>query len=143
MVEAPTDRRHLLGALGRFDEQDVGPRLGEGVGPAQRLVQTVVGTGISAGDDQEIGAVPGFRRDLELNERVLRYMMLAVDEVPEEERKLAAEEDGAEYTVPEPPDDDMIEMPEEEEADSSTDVDIPADIPAEASATAPEPAKEG
>ena len=82
--------------------------------------------------------IPGFRRDLELNERVLRYMMLAVDEVPEEERKLAAEEDGAEYEVPTPPEDDAIEMPEEEEVPVDT-VDLEGiEAP---SALADEPAK--
>lgn len=86
--------------------------------------------------------IPGFLRDLELNERVLRYLMLKVEECPEEERKLAAEEDGAEYTVPEPPEDDEIELPEEEEgADTGAD-DVPTDVPAEASATAVEPPKE-
>ncbi len=87
--------------------------------------------------------IPGFLRDLELNESVLRYLMVRVEETPEDERKLAAEEDGAEYTVPEPPDDDLIEIPEEDETDSATDVDIPVDIPAEASATAPDPVREG
>ena len=85
--------------------------------------------------------IPGFLRDLELNERVLRYMMLRVEECPEEERKLAAEEDGSEYTVPEPPDDDLIEVEEEEVIDPHEDV--PTDVPAEASATAPEPPREG
>ena len=87
--------------------------------------------------------IPGFLRDLELNESVLRYLMVRVDEPPEEERKLAAEEDGAEYSVPEPPDDDLIEVQEEAETDPLMDIDIPVDIPAEASATAPEPAREG
>ena len=88
--------------------------------------------------------IPGFLRDLELNERVLRYLMLKVEDCPEEERKLAAEEDGDEYTVPEPPDDDLIELPEEGEDDeSAADFDIPTDVPAEASATAPEPPREG
>ena len=88
--------------------------------------------------------IPGFLRDLELNERVLRYLMLKVEDCPEEERKLAAEEDGDEYTVPEPPDDDLIELPEEgEDAESAADFDIPTDVPAEASATAPEPPREG
>lgn len=67
--------------------------------------------------------IQGFLRDLELNERVLRYLMLRVDETPEEERKLAAEEDGSEYTVPEPPEDDALEAPEEEDDDDSDDVD--------------------
>ena len=34
--------------------------------------------------------IPGFLRDLELNERVLRYMMLKAEECPEEERKRTA-----------------------------------------------------
>ena len=42
-----------------------------------------------------------------------------------------------------PPDDDMIEIPEEDESDAANDVDIPTDIPAEASATAPDPVREG
>lgn len=67
--------------------------------------------------------IPSFLRDLELNERVLRYMMLKVEETPEEERKLAAEEDGSEYTVPEPPEDDALEAPEEEVIDPAEDVD--------------------
>ena len=50
------------------------------------------------GDNSE-----GMRRDLDLNERILRYLFTAVDELPEGEAALAAEEDGAEYVVPEPP----------------------------------------
>ena len=50
------------------------------------------------GDNSE-----SMRRDLDLNERVLRYLFTAVDELPEGEAALAAEEDGAEYVVPEPP----------------------------------------
>lgn len=73
--------------------------------------------------------IPGFRRDLELNERVLRYLMLAAEEVPEDEKKLAAEEDGAEYEVPAPPDDDAIEAPEEEDTDDDLDgMDAPSAV---------------
>ena len=86
--------------------------------------------------------ISGFLRDLELNERVLRYMMLKVEECPEEERKLAAEEEGSDYEVPAPPEDDAIELPEEGEGDATMD-DVPTDVPAEAAATAVEPAKEG
>ena len=50
------------------------------------------------GDNSE-----SMRRDFDLNERVLRYLFTAVDELPEGEAALAAEEDGAEYVVPEPP----------------------------------------
>ncbi len=77
--------------------------------------------------------IPGFRRDFELNERVLRYLMVNVDECSEDEKKLAAEEDGTEYTVPEPPEDDALEMPEEPESEDDTD-DIDVDVPAEAGA---------
>jgi small subunit ribosomal protein S6 len=34
--------------------------------------------------------IPGFLRDLELNESVLRYLMVRVDETPEDERTRAA-----------------------------------------------------
>ncbi|MEM9383203.1 MAG: hypothetical protein AAGB93_24860, partial [Planctomycetota bacterium] len=62
---------------------------------------------------------------------------------PEEERKLAAEEEGSDYEVPAPPEDDAIELPEEGEATDTGADDVPTDVPAEASATAVEPAKEG
>lgn len=77
--------------------------------------------------------MPGFRRDFELNERVLRYIVVCADEVTEEEKKLAAEEDGTEYTVPEPPEDDALEMTEEEDAEDTSD-DIDVEVPAEAGA---------
>lgn len=77
--------------------------------------------------------IPGFRRDFELNERVLRSLIVCADEVSEDEKKLAAEEDGTEYTVPEPPEDDALEIPEEgSEEDDSDDIDV--DVPAEAGA---------
>ncbi|QDV06613.1 30S ribosomal protein S6 [Planctomycetes bacterium Poly30] len=76
--------------------------------------------------------IPGFRRDFELNERVLRSLIVCVDEVSEDEKKLAAEEDGTEYTVPEPPEDDALEAPDEVEEDDDDDLDM--DVPAEAGA---------
>src|SRR6202008_2730516 len=39
------------------------------------------------------------RRDLELNENVLRYLMLAKDSVPPAEIELAAAEDAADFNV--------------------------------------------
>ncbi len=56
--------------------------------------------------------IPHLRREFELSEVVLRNLILAVDEMPEEELALAALEDDAEYTVPAPPADDA---PTEEE----------------------------
>lgn len=57
----------------------------------------------------EGGAMPALRRDLDLNERVLRYLNLAVDGVPEGEAELAAAENAADFRVPEPPADDAPE----------------------------------
>ena len=54
--------------------------------------------------------LPAFRRDLELNERVLRYLLTAVDALPEGEAEQAKAEDGADFTVPPPPEDDAIEL---------------------------------
>tara|TARA_R110002126_G_scaffold105905_6_gene240555 strand:- start:797 stop:1456 length:660 start_codon:yes stop_codon:yes gene_type:complete len=52
-----------------------------------------------------------FRRDLDLTETVLRYLMLAVDALPEGEIEAANLEEGADFVVPEPPDDDQPEDP--------------------------------
>jgi small subunit ribosomal protein S6 len=46
------------------------------------------------------------RRDLELNESVLRYLILSREKLPEGEAELAAAEDAAGFTVPAPPSDD-------------------------------------
>ena len=58
-------------------------------------------------------AIPAMRRDLDLSERVLRYLFLAVDAVPEEERELAAAEGAADFSVPPPPPDDQPDVVEE------------------------------
>jgi small subunit ribosomal protein S6 len=52
------------------------------------------------------------RRELELSERVLRYLILRVDELPPNEMELAALENTAEFSVPTPPPDDMVEPDE-------------------------------
>lgn len=49
------------------------------------------------------------RRDLELNERILRYLMLKVEKVPEGELELAQAENAADFVVPAPPADDAPE----------------------------------
>ncbi len=55
--------------------------------------------------------ITGLRRDLELNENVLRYMILAKDAVPANEVELAAAEDAAGFAVPAPPPDDAPDAP--------------------------------
>jgi small subunit ribosomal protein S6 len=49
-------------------------------------------------------------RDLDINETVLRYLLLGVEAVPDTERELAASEESADFTVPEPPSDDTEDL---------------------------------
>lgn len=51
------------------------------------------------------------RRDLELNENILRYLMLAREGLPEGELELAAAEDAADFNIPTPPPDDAPDAP--------------------------------
>jgi len=51
--------------------------------------------------------IPAFTRDLEINETVMRYLQLQVDELPEGEEAEAAKETGGEFSVPEPPRDEV------------------------------------
>lgn len=58
-------------------------------------------------------------RELEINDHILRYLYIGVDEVPAEERELSAAEGSDDFVVPEPPADDAIDEPEEEEEESA------------------------
>lgn len=58
--------------------------------------------------------IPDMRRDFELNESVLRSLEVVVDALPEGETEFHTEEQGAEFSVPTPPDDDHIDFVEEE-----------------------------
>jgi small subunit ribosomal protein S6 len=51
-------------------------------------------------------AGPLLRRDFELDERILRYLIVSADEVPASELELAAAEDAADFVAPAPPGDD-------------------------------------
>lgn len=59
--------------------------------------------------------IPAMRRDVELNETIMRSLDLAVDAIPEGETDLASQEGDAEFKVPTPPDDDHIDIVETEE----------------------------
>jgi len=63
-------------------------------------------------------AIAGLRRDLELSERVLRYLLKSVEAVPEGERELSQVELADDFVVPEPPPEveAVVEEPEKEEA---------------------------
>ncbi|MEZ5973880.1 MAG: hypothetical protein R3E96_03280 [Planctomycetota bacterium] len=70
--------------------------------------------------------MPAFKRDFDLSEQVLRYLVQAVEVMPEDEPAKAALEDGTDYTVPEPPADDEPVIEEgvtQEEVDEDSDVD--------------------
>src|SRR5262245_60484738 len=44
--------------------------------------------------------IPALRRDIELNERILRYLMLKVEKMPEGELEKAQAEQAADFVVP-------------------------------------------
>jgi len=54
--------------------------------------------------------ISGLRRELDISETVLRYLVLSADGVPDEERAQASIEDGADFVVPEPPSDDVLDV---------------------------------
>lgn len=96
------------------------------------------------------GNSEAMRRDFDLNERILRYLFTAVDELPEGEAALAAEEDGEEYVVPEPPQDPEPPSPfnefEEEATEEGTEegaAEGAAENAEEATSESTEEAKEG
>jgi small subunit ribosomal protein S6 len=51
------------------------------------------------------------RRELDISESVLRYLLLRVEAVPPKELELARLEDAADFRVPEPPPEDVPEGP--------------------------------
>jgi len=53
--------------------------------------------------------LPELRRELELSERILRYLILAVDEIPATEHELSTAENADGFAVPPPPSDDVVE----------------------------------
>jgi small subunit ribosomal protein S6 len=58
--------------------------------------------------------VQNLRRDLELDERILRYLLVKSEGVPDKERELAAAEDAAGFAPPMPPQDDELSRAERE-----------------------------
>ncbi len=71
-------------------------------------------------------SLPGLRREFELSERVLRYLLLRVDEIPATEHELTTAEEAEGFSVPPPPADDIVE-PETPESNQETVEDILAE----------------
>lgn len=79
------------------------------------------GTYLLTYGEMEPGDVAGLRRELDLSETVLRYLVLQVEEVPEAELELTRAESEAGFEIPEPPADDALDEPEEDSAEGSRD----------------------
>ena len=94
-------------SLRRYEERRLSYPMNKNMRATYYLAYFEIAGGVNAGE-----AIPNLRREFELSEVVLRHLILAVDEMPEEELALAALENDSEYTVPAPPADDA---PTEEE----------------------------
>jgi ribosomal protein S6 len=77
-------------------------------------------------------AITGIRRDAELDERILRHLLLSVEEIPATELELSLAE-GDDFAPPPPPDDNAIDRVETPEGDAGdgTDDDSSGDDPIE------------
>lgn len=67
----------------------------------------------------------GLRRELDLTENVLRYLILTAEGVPPQELELTAAESQAGFVVPEPPADERMEEEEVLEVDDTEDEEEP------------------
>ena len=65
--------------------------------------------------DADPGSIQIMRRDLELNETVMRYLILSTEEIPEGEQELHDSELTADFSVPEPPEDHVVDSDAGEE----------------------------
>ncbi len=89
------------------------------------------------------------RNELDISETVLRYLILATDAVPAEERELSEAEQSPEFELPEPPADDAIDVVPSAETEEKSEGETPAadgeatqEKPAEASSEASDAAPE-
>lgn len=69
------------------------------------------GTYLLAYASLDANGAAGLRRELDLTESVLRYLILSAESVPAQELELTAAESAAGFVIPEPP---VDELPEEE-----------------------------
>ena len=69
--------------------------------------------------DADPSSISIVRRDLELNETVMRYLILTTDEVPEGEQELHEAELSSDFSVPEPPEDHVVDDDSDEEEEGA------------------------
>lgn len=95
---------------------------------AYKISQRRRGTYLLAYVTLDAGGVSALRRELDLTENVLRYLILSVAEVPAEERALGEAESAAGFVVPPPPFEDTAELEaeEEEEPEEEAEEAVPA-----------------
>jgi len=78
------------------------------------------GTFLLAYGELEGPSVSALRRELDLSETVLRYLVLQAESVPAQELELTQAEGAAGFVVPEPPSEDTIEEPVQASAEASS-----------------------
>jgi small subunit ribosomal protein S6 len=99
------------------------------------------GTYLLAYFEADPGSITIIRRDLELNETVMRYLVLKCEEVPEGEQELHDAELSTDFTVPEPPEDHVVDSTGEEDNESNDlDIDVGFDSGLDASPVRPKAA---
>jgi small subunit ribosomal protein S6 len=86
------------------------------------------GTYLLAYVELEANGVAALRRELDLTESVLRYLLLSAEAIPAEERTLSQAESAADFSVPPPPMEDasVSEEAEEEPEEDESDEAVPA-----------------
>ena len=88
------------------------------------------GTYLLAFGELDPTGVAGLRRELDLTESVLRYMILSAEGVPAQELELTQAESAAGFVVPPPPEDAQTEyeeeLSEEPAHEAEDDVTVPA-----------------
>jgi len=99
------------------------------------------GTYMLAYFDADPGSITIIRRDLELNESIMRYLVLKCDAVPEGEQELHDAELSTDFSVPEPPEDHVVDSTGEEDNESNDlDIDVGFDSGLDASPARPKAA---
>ncbi|MSR63639.1 MAG: 30S ribosomal protein S6 [Planctomycetes bacterium] len=88
------------------------------------------GTYLLAYVELAAGSVATLRRDLDLTENVMRYIILSAETVPAEELELTQAENAAGYLVPPPPPEDAPEAVEYEDAavEAVAEDEVPAEL---------------
>lgn len=78
------------------------------------------GTYLLAYGEIDSTGIAGLRRELDLTESVLRYMILSAESVPAQELELTQAESAAGFVVPTPPEDVLEEYDEEQSAEEGS-----------------------